>query len=140
MFTLFDYIEPMILAVLCWGLLIGFFISLWILYMLDSRVYDLDGRLLPGPNHHLWGKNFLYALRVAQITRQYSQALCDILLNGIGDGDIVAFNSFFGNATVIIAHPDLVSFSLLLIIIIYTDLQLYRYNHIFLILNIFILI
>lgn len=102
-------LNEFLIIVLLISLFLGFFVSLLVLYLLDSRVYDGNGKRLPGPNHHLWGQNYLYIRRLARQTNQYSKVISEIFLKEVGDGNIVAFRKLFSRApSLIIAHPDMV--------------------------------
>jgi len=84
-------IHPIVLTTLFISVLIGFLVALFALNLLDSRVFDENGKQIPGPLHHLWGRNYLFAFRIGQLTRQYSKAIHEVLLCGVGDGNIAAF-------------------------------------------------
>lgn len=94
------------IALLC--TVISFLLTIFLLYLLDCRVYDEHGKQLPGPSHHLWGKNYLYIWQLGRLTQQYSKAVAEIFLRDVGDGDIVAFKWLTGKPNIIIAHPDMV--------------------------------
>lgn len=102
------FIHPSVLTTLFISVLLGFSVAIFVLNLLDSRVYDENGKQIPGPIHHLWGRNYLFAFRIGQLTRQYSKAIHEVLLCGVGDGNIAAFNTITGSPNIIIAHPDMV--------------------------------
>lgn len=102
------FVYRFILIALFGSLFTGFVSALILLHMLDSRVFDENGKQIPGPIHYLWGRNYMTVLRIAQATRQYSKAVYEILLSEIGDGNISAFWSLAGFPQVIIGHPDMV--------------------------------
>lgn len=89
------------------SLVSGFVSGIFLLILLDSRVFDENGKLIPGPVHYLWGKNYLTILRIARTTKQYSKAIYDILLNDLGDGNIAAYRSLNGIFQVVVGHPDM---------------------------------
>ena len=67
-----------------------FIIVFFIIYIFDSRVFDSQGKLLPGPANHLWGDNFFTVLNKERIkSRQMSKCLCERFLPKCGDGNMV---------------------------------------------------
>ena len=76
-------------------------------YLFDSRVFDEHGRRLPGPAHHLWGKNFWFIINQAKVKKQYSKTIAEIFLPEMGDGNMVAYNWISGGTYIILGHPEL---------------------------------
>lgn len=101
------FIYRFMVGALVVSLLSGFFSGLFLLNLLDSRVFDENGKLIPGPVHYLWGKNYLTILRIARTTKQYSKAISDVLLNELGDGNIGAYRSLNGILQIVVGHPDM---------------------------------
>ncbi len=101
-------LSPYFLIVLFFALLSGFFAGLIFFHIFDSRVFDEKGQLIPGPKHHLWGKNNYFSIaRLAHYSHQYSKVIYEKFLKEVGNGDIVAYNWINGKATIIVAHPDM---------------------------------
>ena len=70
--------------------LVVFFFALIVIKVFDSRVFDMNGKRLPGPSNHLWGDNFFSFLVKARIEyKQISKAIYEIFLPKCGDGNIV---------------------------------------------------
>lgn len=87
--------------------LVVFSIVFFIIYIFDSRVFDTQGKLLPGPANNLWGDNFFTVLNKERIkSRQMSKCLYEKFLPKCGDGNMVAFN-VFGKNVVIAGHPEM---------------------------------
>lgn len=101
------FIYRFMIAALFASLVSGFISGLFLLNLLDSRVFDENGKLLPGPIHYLWGKNYLTILRIARTTKQYSKAIYELLLNDLGDGNIAAYRRLDGDSQVVVGHPDM---------------------------------
>ena len=97
-----------LLTILFCSVLFGFGVTLLTLHAYDCRVFDRHGRQIPGPTTNLWGKNLNTVLSAARKKKEVSKALKDVLLNEIGDGNVVAFNNIYGQYTIIAAHPEMV--------------------------------
>ncbi len=99
--------NSLVLTVLLFSVLIGFAITFVILLLFDSRVFDVNGRLVPSPNNHLWGNSFYIGVIQFGKFKQISKVIQEKYLPEVGDGNIVAVN-IFGHHYVIIAHPEMV--------------------------------
>lgn len=62
------------------------------LWASDSRVYDLNGKLIPGCRSNLWGKNFPSLIREARNNEAISKCITEVILPELGDGSIAAWN------------------------------------------------
>jgi len=74
---------------------------------MDSRVYDSDGKLMPGPRSNLYGENFNSVLVVARRSKQASKAIKDILIKRVGDGNMCCARLLNGLKIVIVVHPEM---------------------------------
>jgi len=72
--------------------------------MMDARMFDLDGKLMPGPRSNLSGKNFLSVIKKARKSKQVSLAVLD-MINTVGDGNLCC-GKVYGKNIVIAAHPE----------------------------------
>ena len=100
--------NSLILTALLCGVIFGFAFTILILHANDCRVFDAQGKYIPGPLTNLWGKNLTNVLSCARKAKKISLATCEELLNELGNGDIVAFNSMLGKQTVVVGHPELI--------------------------------
>ena len=96
-----------VLTVLLASVLTGFSITLVVLMIFDSRVFDVNGKLAPSPLNHLWGNSFPWIVREALACRQASMVMFKQFLATAGDGNIAAVN-LFGSHVVVVSHPDMV--------------------------------
>lgn len=101
------FLNPYVLLILFISVLIGFSCAIGFFHLLDSRVFDENGKQLPGPSHHLWGKNYLSVLLQALRTKQFSKVISEDFLVEIGDGNLVATNWITGVPSIVVAHPDM---------------------------------
>ena len=64
--------------------------ALLVIKVFDSRVFDTNGKRVPGPSNHLWGDNFFSVVIKARIEyKQMSKALYETFLPKCGDGNMV---------------------------------------------------
>jgi Cytochrome P450 len=73
-------------------------------YIFDSRVYDKEGKRIPGPRSNLYGKNFYSVVVAARKHKQSTKAIKDVLLPSV-NGDICGVN-LFGTKLIIVANPE----------------------------------
>ncbi|KAJ1436138.1 cytochrome P450 [Ochromonadaceae sp. CCMP2298] len=99
--------NSLILTVLFCSVLLGFGVTLLTLHASDSRTFDTQGKYIPGPVSSLWGRNFNTVLAEARKNKLVSRTIWRVLLNELGNGDIVGSTSL-GHQTVVVAHPDMV--------------------------------
>jgi cytochrome P450 len=79
---------------------------LWLVdYIFDSRVFDLDGKRIPGPRSNLYGKNFYNVVHEARKSKRSSEAIKNIMIPVLGDGNLCA-QSLFGTNLIMLSHPD----------------------------------
>ncbi len=98
--------DAIVLIVLLISVLCGFGLTLGVLWLFDSRVFDVNGKFVPSPSSHLWGRNLRSILMEARKT-PFSNMIRESVLPEIGDGNIVAVN-LFGQHIAVVAHPDMV--------------------------------
>lgn len=80
-------------------------ITAFVFYVSDSRIFDMNGKRVPGPDSNLYGHSLRAVVIKARANKQASVALKEILLEKAGNGNICAAN-VFGKRLVIIAHPE----------------------------------
>lgn len=81
-------------------------ITAFIFYVSDSRIFDLNGRRVPGPNSNIFDKHSFRAVVIkGRANKNASIAIKEILLEKAGNGHISAAN-IFGKRLVIAAHPE----------------------------------
>ena len=100
--------NSLVLTALLCGVIFGFGFTILVLHANDCRVFDAQGKYIPGPLTNLWGKNLINVLTCARKAKNVSFATCEELLYELGNGDIAAFNSIFGRQTVVVGHPELI--------------------------------
>lgn len=83
----------------------SFFIILY--YVSDSRVKDLNGKIIPGPKNNLIKPNFNSIVLEGRRRKQLSIYLKDFMLNDVGDGNISAAN-LYGRKILFVSHPEMV--------------------------------
>ena len=100
----FIYTSPVSVAVIA-GLIL---LVLWLFdHIFDSRVYDMDKKRIPGPRSNLYGKNYFNVVHEARRNKRSSEAVKNILIPVLGDGNLCAQN-LFGTNIIVISHPDYV--------------------------------
>jgi len=80
-------------------------LTVFIFYVSDSRIFDINGRRVPGPNSNLYGHSLRAVVIKARANKQASVAMKEILLDKAGNGNICGAN-VFGKRLIILAHPE----------------------------------